>query len=208
MLVIISGEIQIGKTRWLQDRVSRLEKAGIICEGVLAPGVWLGPDAAGAYDKVGIINELLPSHERITFARRADLARAEGTFDPTSQSAAERLSWSIDEAAIERVNGHFDVLASRARAGSGDDGARRLLLIDELGRLELMKSGGLTSAMALLAAGPLGHYTLAVAVVRRMFGLCDEAARRFGPAWGGAKILEPSDAAWDLICAELGVAQA
>ena len=205
MLIILSGEIQIGKTRWLQGCVAQLEDAGVVCEGVLAPGMWIGPDSTGAYEKVGIANELLPSHERIDFALREDLARAEGTFDAASQSASERLSWSIDEAAINRVNRHFDMLASQAQAEAGKVGLRHVLVIDELGRLELMKSGGLTSAMSLLAAGPLGYFDLAIAVVRKAFGLCDEAAQRYGDVWGGAKIVAPGEAAWTLIQSELGI---
>ena len=55
MLLVLTGEIQIGKTRWLQASVDRLEAAGVGCEGVVAPGVWR-PQAApeDGYEKLGI----------------------------------------------------------------------------------------------------------------------------------------------------------
>ena len=40
MLYILTGEIQTGKTRWLQALIDKLAEKGVPLEGVLAPGVW------------------------------------------------------------------------------------------------------------------------------------------------------------------------
>ena len=91
MLFLLTGEVQIGKTRWLESLVAELGAFGVPCAGVLAPGQWVpstGPHAdANGFEKLGIDNVLLPGGERVPFARRGDLARADGTFDEESQAA-------------------------------------------------------------------------------------------------------------------------
>lgn len=163
MLYILTGDVQIGKTRWLQALVSDLEARGAVCDGVIAPGVWR-EDETGGFDKLGIDNELLPTHEVVHFARRDDLARAEGTFDANAQSAKAMLRWHISDEAIRKVNAHFDALIQAAEVPQKLDAsecarlhagpAKRMLIVDELGRLELLRNEGLTSAMELLKRGP------------------------------------------------------
>lgn len=106
MLFLLTGEVQIGKTRWLESLVTELGAFGVPCAGVLAPGQWvpsMGPRAdANGFEKLGIDNVLLPGGERIPFARRGDLARADGTFNEESQAAKAELAWHIDDAAIAR----------------------------------------------------------------------------------------------------------
>ncbi|MDD6289009.1 MAG: nucleoside-triphosphatase, partial [Eggerthellales bacterium] len=41
MLLILTGEIQIGKTRWLQELVCELQEEGVAVSGVIAPGIWV-----------------------------------------------------------------------------------------------------------------------------------------------------------------------
>ena len=234
MLLVLTGDIQTGKTTWLLGAVDRLEAAGVAVEGVVAPGVWrpvdagdpgydgasaplaAGSDTAGErvqagagcrYDKLGIDNVLLPGHETVPFARREDLARAEGRFDARSQAARAGLVWHIDDRAIGRVNAHFDALAAyiaeRTAGGGAAEGdgpgelRHRVRVVDELGRLELMRSEGLTSAMALLTRGPQGYYDHAVVVARAMFGLNDRVEELFADAWGGSARIAPGDGAWD-----------
>ena len=174
MLFLLTGEVQIGKTRWLESLVTELGAFGVPCAGVLAPGQWvpsMGPRAdANGFEKLGIDNVLLPGGERIPFARRGDLARADGTFNEESQAAKAELAWHIDDAAIARVNAHFDELAvasschpERSAEGAESKDASRapgLLIVDELGRLEIWRGGGLTSAMALLAQGPTAVFPM------------------------------------------------
>lgn len=207
MLFVLTGDVQVGKTRWLERMLEELQAQGIASFGVLAPGVWRdreGADpqdgespcaargldvsaGAGRFEKLGIDNVLLPSGERIPFARRRDLAQAEGDFDPASQSARAMLAWEISESAIERVNEHFAAHATFA----GSTCCPRLLVVDELGQLELVRSGGLTEAVACVEAGTSALFPHALVVVRAW--LADEAVARFGDQWGGAHTIGPDD---------------
>lgn len=239
MLLVLTGDIQIGKTTWLLETVGRLEEAGVGVEGVVAPGVWRevgegdpaytassaplpeggregGPDGPDRprrrYEKLGIDNLLLPDRTTVPFARREDLARAEGTLDENSQAVRAGLVWCIDDAAIDAVSAHFGRLAEHAAAHgshaagpcpdprldprSVPDAHRRVLVVDELGRLELMRGEGLTGAMSLLARGPQGYYDHAVVVARDMFGLNARVEELYADAWGGSARIRPGEAAW------------
>lgn len=198
MLFLVTGEVQIGKTRWLESLVAELGAFGVPCAGVLAPGQWVpstGPHAdANGFEKLGIDNVLLPGGERVPFARRGDLARADGTFDEESQAAKAELAWHIDDAAIDRVNAHFDEITAHASAV-----APGLLIVDELGRLEIWRNGGLTSAVALLAQGPTAAFPHALAVVRDY--LLDDTEALLAPAWPEIARISPNDAAREAILA-------
>lgn len=198
MLFLLTGEVQIGKTRWLESLVAELGAFGVPCAGVLAPGQWMpstGPHAdANGFEKLGIDNVLLPGGERVPFARRGDLARADGTFDEESQAAKAELAWHIDDAAIDRVNAHFDEITAHASAV-----APGLLIVDELGRLEIWRNGGLTSAVALLAQGPTAAFPHALAVVRDY--LLDDTEALLAPAWPEIARISPNDAAREAILA-------
>lgn len=199
VLFLLTGDVQIGKTRWLERVVAELATEDVPVAGVLAPGVW--QERADGLEKLGIDNVLLPSGERIAFARRRDLALAEGTFDPESQSAAAQLAWHISDDSLARVNAHFDELA---QAGGLCVGAQPgLLVVDELGRLELEHDRGLTSATALLSAGATDRFPHALVVVRDW--LCPCAEERFAAAWGGIQVLAPDDIARKSLRAELGL---
>lgn len=223
MLFLLTGDVQIGKTRWLERLAVDLMAEGVEVAGVVAPGVWRrrepfeavgepGLAGVGEFEKLGIDNVLLPQGERVAFARRRDLALAEGTFDPTSQSAAAQLAWEISDDAIARVNAHFDTLrqvgTSRNESASASDDERcqalnGLVVVDELGRLELMRACGLTSAVALLDAGPTARFPHALVVVRDW--LQGRAEERFAARWGGSEVLAPDNAARALVRAAYGL---
>lgn len=190
MLFLLTGEVQIGKTRWLESLVTELADRGVPCAGVLAPGQWVPSEGehadANGFEKLGIDNVLLPSGERIPFARRGDLARADGTFDEESQAAKAELAWHIDDEAIARVNAHFNEIATHASVA-----APGLLIVDELGRLEIWRGGGLTSAMALLAQGPTTTFPHALAVVRDY--LLDDTEALLAEAWPDRCRISPDD---------------
>lgn len=202
MLFLLTGEVQIGKTRWLESLVTELADRGVPCAGVLAPGQWVPSEGehadANGFEKLGIDNVLLPSGERIPFARRGDLARADGTFDEESQAAKAELAWHIDDAAIDRVNAHFNEIATHTSVA-----APGLLIVDELGRLEIWRGGGLTSAMALLAQGPTTTFPHALAVVRDY--LLDDAEALLAEAWPDRCRIKPNDAAREAILAAFEV---
>lgn len=212
MLFALTGGIQTGKTRWLCRLVEALGAEGVRCAGVTAPGVWrkrqLGatlPEgeravdsrAESEYEKLGIDNVLLPGGERVPFARRVDLACQAGAYNSRSQSARAGLGWAIDDAAIARVNAHFRKLADACQ------NAASLLIVDELGRLELMRGEGLVEAMALLDRGPTRAFPHALVVVRE--DLLPLARERLAPVWGAPVPIHPDDAGVDRVRAVLGV---
>ncbi len=135
MLFLLTGEVQTGKTRWLERAIAEWAAEGIETCGVIAPGVWRicstpeGGDEISSHnskhEKLGIDNVLLPEGVRVPFARRRDLAQQEGSFDPDSQSAKARLAWAISDEAIAKVNAHFDELAQLSAETGVREGAQR-----------------------------------------------------------------------------------
>ncbi len=188
MLFLLTGEVQTGKTRWLESLAADLAGRGVPVAGVLAPGQWVpsaGERADGnGYEKLGIDNVLLPGGERIPFARRGDLARADGTFDETSQAARAELAWHIADDAIAQVNAHFDGLAQQAATPIPG-----LLVVDELGRLEVWRGEGLTSAVRLLRRGSTAAFPHALVVVRDY--LADDVEALLAPAWPNCTRIAP-----------------
>ncbi len=225
MLFILTGVMQTGKTRWLERLIEQVCKRDMFVYGVVAPGQWIdhGPAAPKGqrFEKQGIDNVLLPQNERIAFAHRPDLVErdceGEGADDGSnaapahcSQSKQAKLGWAIDDAAIDQVNAHFCTLCAQAKDCALPEDIKHitgitahaparpgLLVIDELGPLELLKNGGLTSAMDVLAQGPSSLWGHALIVVRE--SLCDTAVQRFGDCWGGATAIYPNDAAYNQV---------
>ena len=98
----------------------------------------------------------------------------EPTAPSTKRAGRRRRSWpgTSTTRLSTRVNAHFDEITAHASAAApvgakphserSAEGAESkdpsrapgLLIVDELGRLEIWRGGGLTSAMALLAQGP------------------------------------------------------
>lgn len=186
MLYLLTGDVQTGKTRWLQQHVERLRTEGITCYGVIAPGDWVeskGPHAnADGFEKRGIWNVLLPQGERIRFADRKDIALEQDTFEEGSEAGRIGLGWHISDEALAQVNQHLANLPEAPGKG--------LLVIDELGRLELVHDCGLTEAVRLLKAGPTAQYQDTLVVARdRLAHLVEEM---FADIWGGCERIEPA----------------
>ena len=207
MLFLLTGDVQIGKTRWLENLCASLQAAGTCVAGVVAPGQWVlrpegqpggkhGFDGAGRFEKLSIDNVLLPQGERIEFARRRDLAAGGKAFAEGAQAKAAKLGWAISDTAIAQVNAHFAMLAKQT-ANETELAPHAMLVVDELGHLELLRGCGLTNALAILDAGPTPQFPHAIAVVRET--LLDEARRRFEPRWGKATVIGPDDAARNLV---------
>ena len=207
MLFLLTGDVQIGKTRWLEDLCTSLQAAGTCVAGVVAPGQWVprpegqpggkhGFDGAGRFEKLGIDNVLLPQGKRIEFARRRDLAAKSKAFTEGTQAKAAKLGWAISDTAIAQVNSHFAALAKQA-ANETRLAPHAVLVVDELGRLELLRGCGLTNALAILDAGPTPQFPHAIAVVRET--LLDEARRRFKLLWGEPIAISPGNASRELV---------
>lgn len=90
-----------------------------------------------------------------------------------------------------------NVLAAAPAANEAKLAPHAMLVVDELGRLELLHSCGLTNALAILDAGPTPQFPHAIAVVRET--LLDKARRRFEPRWGKATAIGPDDATRNLV---------
>ena len=207
MLFLLTGDVQIGKTRWLEDLCASLQAAGTCVAGVVAPGQWAprpegqpggkhGFDGAGRFEKLGIDNVLLPQSKRIEFARRRDLAAGGKAFEEGAQAKAAKLGWAISDTAIAQVNSHFAALAKQA-ANETRLAPHAVLVVDELGPLELLRGCGLTNALAIPDAGPTPQFPHAIAVVRET--LLDEARRRFKLLWGEPIAISPGNASRELV---------
>ncbi len=189
MLYILTGDIQIGKTRWLQALCDELSQRGVPVEGVLAPGVWKpNPACPNGLEKLGIDNVTLPGCERVSFARRRDLAPHEvSQMEAKGMPAEMRLAWAFSDEAVAQVNSHFARLAqASAPERSG------LLVVDEFGRLELERGGlGLTNAVGLVGRGARPGWPHALIVVRDW--LVPRAREVFGAAWpDGIREISPT----------------
>ena len=187
MLYILTGGIQTGKTRWLSRHIAHMEAEGVRVCGVISPGTWIdhGEDAGeNRYEKTGIEAMLLPSREVIPFAQRVDLAEAAEAFEPDSQAGRAKLHWAISDDAIRKVNEHFNPLAKI------EDPARRLLVVDEFGMLELKHSQGFSQAVALIERGATAAFPDALIVVREAL-LAIAKARFSAQAWRGMEIIRP-----------------
>lgn len=190
MLFILTGQVQTGKTRWLSKLVDRLGEEDVSCYGVLTPGIWKRKDTA--YEKLGIEAVLLPQNQIIPFAQRDDLVLPERR--KPNQSSARGLRWCIDEDALQAINEHFNALQSKVDSPDTASKLHKkgLLLIDELGKLELEgKPGGLISALNLLGKGPTKFYKHALIVVRS--SLYCEAASRYKASWKDVQPLHPTE---------------
>lgn len=185
MLLILTAPIQTGKTRWLEALISELASCGVTSYGVVAPGRWHREPEGGELVKDGIDNVLLPSGERV---RLAEAARG---HDGTAG-----LGWSFDADVLARVDGYFAGLALQA------DGAPGLLVVDELGPLELKRGEGLVHAVRLLERGPAPAWPHAIVVVRPALVLL--AKERFQAAWGDLEPIAPGDDARELVFGLLG----
>ena len=94
MLFLLTGEVQIGKTRWLESLVTELADRGVPCAGVLAPGRWVPSEGEHAdengYEKLGIDNVLLPASVSLS---PVGVTWPEPTAPSTKRARRRRRSW-------------------------------------------------------------------------------------------------------------------
>ena len=126
-LVLVTGESGAGKTTWCQELVLQARLAGLAPVGLVSPSVF----EAGA--RVGI--DLV---EIETGERRRLATKKENKTSP-SQPGLSTLAWNFDPAVLAWGNGILDRLA-----------AASLLILDELGPLEILDHKGLTSGLSLI----------------------------------------------------------
>ncbi len=136
-IIVVTGEIGAGKTTWCAELVAHVRSMGLRAAGVSSPGVFIDGE------KTAIDLIALASGERRRLAERLPAP------DPTSPTPRwkfhpETLAWGDD------ILKAIDVCD--------------LLVIDELGPLELRHHRGWQSALPLLRQR---HYRAACVVIRR-----------------------------------------
>jgi nucleoside-triphosphatase THEP1 len=124
---LLTGRVGVGKTTVGKRVVALSSRQGLVCGGLLAPAM---KDASG--QKVGIWGTEILTGERRVLAR-VDRELGGPTVGPYSFDAVA-LAWAA--ASIERAMGDCD-----------------LLIVDEIGKLELWQGAGLAPVVPRLAAG-------------------------------------------------------
>lgn len=153
-LALLTGGRGAGKTRWCEALVRAARGAGLAVGGLLSPPVL----AEG--EKRGIDLLDLATGERRTLAERAR---------PGLPGTAG-LGWRFDPEALAAGNAVLERVT-----------ACDLLLVDELGPLELGREGGFTAAFGLLDTC---RYGLAIVVVRpALLAVARERWKRAAPLW-------------------------
>lgn len=155
-LWIISGPIGSGKTRYCQHLAGQARARGWDVAGVLSPGVFLGER------KVAIEVLDLRSGQRRTLAQRVAEVGASGLHTQ---------EWAFDD----RVLAWGDALLAHATPCD-------MLVVDELGPLELERGQGWVSAIPAITSRA---YRLALVVLRPTLLL-------HAAAWGEHHILDLS----------------
>ena len=193
MLYLLTGRIQLGKTRWLEARLDELRTRGVEPWGVLTPGVWERCEADAEHPeglrKTGIRMRFLPAGEERPYAVRTDLADGDGSTN-ADEPVGRLLGWRFFEERFSEANALF----AQMRAMDGADGVPRIAVIDELGRLELDRKtpAGLTEALAFVEGGPTDAFPHTVAIVRDY--LLDAAKVRFASCRpDGIMVISPDD---------------
>lgn len=126
------------------------------------------------------------------------LAARDGAAEPPSLSGLGL--GSADSAGPSGCDPGF---ADPARADSRPPAAS-LLVVDELGRLELVRGEGLVEAMALLDRGPTRAFPYALIVVRE--DLLPLAAERFESSWDDMRAIRPDDGGATAVAHAVGAA--
>ena len=135
-LVLVSGPSGTGKTCWCQALAERAHELGIPAIGLVSPAIFNGNIKVG----IDLLN-LASGAQRHMAVRRGESGDGHNTLD-----------WHFDSETLDWGN---NIL--------GQLGTCQLLILDELGQLELKRGIGLTNGIGVISAR---HYNLACVVVR------------------------------------------
>jgi hypothetical protein len=123
------------------------------------------------------------------------------------QSVKAELGWVIPDKAIDAVNRHFNAIGAsctdrKTHDASDASRANGLLIVDELGRLELCKGTGFVSATQLLKRGPTSLYSHALVVART--GLAQLAGEQLSPCWEKTIMISPDNDTQKMLTSLMG----
>jgi nucleoside-triphosphatase THEP1 len=144
-IVLLTGEREIGKTRLCERVVEEAKRRGFSCAGVLSRALFRGQE------KVGI--------------SLVDVASGEERPLATADDAPDKVRWGRYRFVPSSLAWGAELLSKAAPCD--------LLVVDELGPLELELGGGLVWALDVLVQG---GFLLALVVVRP--ALLDEVKER------------------------------
>lgn len=144
MISFLTGDRQAGKTTWLSELIPQITRTGTPIWGFITPAVFDDDE------KTGIDVTLLPIGGTFPFARRAT-----GNRDEYTPNAPQR-HWDFSEEIMLQLNIHMANGMSLAFPST-------VLIIDELGPLELEQGGGVQTAVRVL---DMGKFENAIVVIR------------------------------------------
>jgi nucleoside-triphosphatase len=141
-LVLLTGDIGAGKTTWCLELIDQARQSGIRVSGLVSPPVF------EAGQKVGIDLMDASTDER----KRLAVIRKDISPKIAVGPGSSTMKWIFDETVLAWGNQILDHL-----------GASEILVLDELGPLELLENKGLTAGFKCIDAQ---HYKLACVVIR------------------------------------------
>jgi nucleoside-triphosphatase THEP1 len=141
-LVLVTGDSGSGKTDWCLELIDKARQNGIRVSGLVSPPV------LDAGQKVGIDLMDASTDER----RRLAVFRQNAKQKSANEPGISTLNWTFDPGVLAWGNQLLDRL-----------GASELLVLDELGPLELLENKGLTAGLKCIDAQ---HYKIACVVIR------------------------------------------
>ena len=139
-LALVTGESGAGKTTWCLELVRQARLLGLAPVGLVSPAVF----QAGVKVAIDLIE--------VETGEKRRLATKKENKTTTYGPGIGTLSWNFDPSVLAWANGILDRLA-----------AASLLILDELGPLEILDHKGLTAGLRLIDQR---HYQMACVVIR------------------------------------------
>jgi nucleoside-triphosphatase THEP1 len=177
-ILLLTGPVGAGKTT-IAERVAGLARQrGIACRGLLAPAL-----RAACGQKAGIVGIDLATGERRTLAHTGRELGGPRLGPYSFDAAALEWATAVILAALASPPpvGAFTSPPPAGASGSPplaegtEGGCPRLVIVDEIGTLELWHGQGMAAVLPVLAAGPAGRVLV---VVRE--SLLEELHERLG----------------------------
>lgn len=155
-LMLVTGLRGAGKTTWCSELTGIAKEKGMVVKGILSPGIFKGNQ------KIGITAKNIETGDQLQLAKLRK-GEVEGMSTPRWQFFPETVSW--------------------ANKVIGEAEESDLLMIDEIGPLELLRGEGLTAGIDRLDGN---RYKIACVVIRP--SLIPSALHR----WPHAKVVSGS----------------